>query len=422
MERSELKNSLDDWNDVFLRKLDSLRPRCLPELAPQGMATGLIGVRRSGKTSQAIAMTRLFPPQQVFYYNFEDPLFYLEATVSRLEALWVLAQEYRPQGIACVVLDEIQNVDGWERWVRKLIALGKQRIIITGSSAKLLSSEIATALAGRCLQYETWPLSFDEVLSFSEQPDKPSLQKQRSVLRQILQWGAFPEVVLQADTGNALKKKILRQYVTDIVLKDVMTRHQIRNKRALDQILTYYFTNPSSLHSYNAVKKAFGINVDTVSAYTAALSEAYVIFEVTRYHPNLKVQVRDPKKVYVIDPGLRNTNSRSASEDTGKLLENLVYLELRRREKEVSYFKGKQEVDFLITENYEPTTAIQVCADASDPKTYQREVNALLECMNATGLSSGLCITVDRQEIVKVDGKQIEFVPARIFLRDSFVL
>jgi uncharacterized protein len=235
-------------------------------------------------------------------------------------------------------------------------------------------------------------------------------------LRAFLAWGGFPEVVLEQN--EIIKRKILTQYVTDVALRDVISRHRIRNPRSLDQIIMYYSTNVSSLHSYNAIKNTFGISVDTVSDHTQALADAFVFFEVTRYHHNLKVQSRDPKKVYCIDTGLRRVASSSRQEDYGKLLENVVFIELLRREKKVSYFKERQEVDFVITEDYQPVEAIQVSAsDLDSPETYKREVQALQECMEALKISKGMLLTLTRKEKIGLEnGGTIDCIPAGVWL------
>jgi hypothetical protein len=412
-----LKQSIDDWREFYLNARNSLVERAVPPLPTRKLAAALVGVRRAGKTSQAILMTRSVPAEKVLYYNFEDPLFYTDDRVDNLDLLVSVASEFSPAPLEVLILDEIQNVDGWWRWIRKIVDQGRYRVIVTGSSAKLLSAEIATVIAGRCLQYRVWPLSFSELLAFRG-GEARTRHHLLSALRDMMTWGSYPEVILTEDEGA--RKRLLKQYLNDIVLKDVLGRFEIRNTRALDQILTYYLTNPSSLHSYSALRKAFGVNTDTAGSYTRALADAFVVFEVNRYHANLKVQARDPKKVYIIDPGLRAVGARSTSDDTGKLLENLVFIELLRREKEVSYYKGEREVDFVVTESYQPREAIQVCAsDLADEKTHDREVGGLLECLDSLGLARGTIVTHDREERIRRGGKRIDFVPAWTWLRPT---
>lgn len=417
MDDARVKQSLDDWESVFTAARSSLISRAHPTLPPKGSSATLLGVRRSGKTYTAIEMTKSVPAEQVLYYNFEDPLFYAEPYVEGLERVLVVAEQYRRAPIECLVLDELQNVRGWERWVRKLIALKRYHVIVTGSSAKLLSSELATALAGRTLSTTIWPLSLTERAQFAkvDDGDQEDWRRRLAELRDLLTWGAFPEVVLLDDSGA--RKRLLQQYLNDIVLRDVISRQQIRNKRAFDQVLTHYLTNASSLHSYSALRKAYGVTTDTAAEYTQGLQDAFCLFEVHRYHPNLKVQARDAKKVYLIDPGLRTVGARSTQDDTGKLLENLVYLELRRRGHEISYYRGQGEVDFIVTDRYQPIAAIQVAASLAASATDKRERDALVECCSALGLKRGTIITMDEERQLKEQGIHLDVVPAWRWLR-----
>lgn len=419
---ARLKQSLDDWDDVYRLARDTLISRAHPPLPPKGSSAALLGVRRCGKTYTAIEMTKSFRTEQVLYYNFEDPLFYEEPHVAGLDRLLDVAEQYRQVPLECVVLDEIQNVDGWERWVRKLIALKRYHVIVTGSSAKLLSSELATALAGRTLSTTIWPLSLAERSLFAGFGVEGPQDRRRRLaeLRDLLIWGAFPEVVLIGD--STARKRLLQQYLNDIVLRDVISRQQVRNKRAFDQVLTHYLTNPSSLHSYTALRKAFGVMTDTAADYTAGLQDAFCVFEVHRFHPNLKVQARDPKKIYLIDPGLRTVGARSVQDDTGKLLENLVYVDLRRRGHDVFYFRGRGEVDFVITERYQPIAAVQVCADVSSPATIKREVKGLVECCQALKLKHGVIVTLDEERELDEAGIRVQLVPAWRWLRAGSAL
>lgn len=409
IEKQQLKRSIDEWHRYMCLVRDSSTIRETLDLPTVDIAAALVGVRRSGKTFKAIQTSLSLPASKVFYYNFEDPIFITDNRVALLDELLATAQEYRPVPFELLILDEIQNVLGWEKWLRKIIDQKLYRVIITGSSASLLGSELATSLTGRCLEYKVWPLSFGEFCRF-KRIDRASPRNQMlSAIREFMSWGSLPEVTKQQT--DDLKKKILQQYLGDIVHRDVVNRHSIRNKRVLDQIVTYYLTNISSLHSYTALSKAFATTPDTASEYSKALEEAFLIFEVNRYHQNLKVQARDPKKVYAVDLGLRAAISRSVHDDSARLLENLVYLELRRRELQISYFKEKFEVDFVVSENYKATEAIQVCYDISNPATREREIRGLTECMDKVGLDSGTIVSFDHEEIIELAGKVVHVVP-----------
>lgn len=410
MDRGLLKQSIDEWHEFYSKARNLLFEReGKPPMPSNDMAVAIVGLRRAGKTFFTFQMSKEFDSAQVLYYNFEDPLFYLDNSLQNLNLLLSVAQEFRSKPIELLILDEIHVVDGWERWLRTLIDQKKFKIIVTGSSAKMLSSEIATTLTGRALQFNVWPLSFSEIAKI-KQININNRYENLSLLREMLEWGGLPEVIkLSAEE----RPRLLKQYLSDIVLKDVVSRNQIRNKRALDQIITYYLTNLSSLHSYTALAKAFGFDAVTASDYTMMLSDAFLVSEVYRYHHNLKTQSRDPKKVYIGDVGFRKVGARSISDDVGKLLENTIYLELLRREKIVTYYKGNQEVDFVVNENYKPEEVIQVCAsDMREADTWERELNATVECAQALGLSSATIISHDREENLTQDRIQIKILPA----------
>ncbi|MEZ4755038.1 MAG: ATP-binding protein [Bdellovibrionota bacterium] len=410
IDRALLKQSIDEWMNFYRRQRGSLIKRTAPTLPTKDIASAIIGVRRSGKTSIAIESDSEQLSQNVFYYNFEDPLFYAGADLNNLDSLISIASEYSENKIKHLILDEIQNVDGWERWLRKIIDQKQFRVTVTGSSAKLLSSEIATSLTGRTIQSTIWPLSFKEFLKFKGNNSCDRLDLLNS-FREFMTHGGFPEVVLSDDLN--FKKRLLRQYLNDITHKDIVNRYSIRNKKVLDSIILYYISNISSLHSYTSLNKAFGADVETISDYTQALEDSFLIFELSRFHRNLKVQKRDSRKIYCVDTGMRNASSRSLSDDTGKLLENIVYIELRRNELDIYYYKGEKEVDFLVTENMKPIKAIQVCAlEMQTEKTRDREISALMECLTEFSLKEGLIITLDHEEKIELGSKTIWCVPA----------
>jgi uncharacterized protein len=416
MDRAELLDSLKRWTRYFNSTRDELIPRQqLPSMPNKDVGLAISGVRRCGKTTIAIELSKEFKKEEVLYYNFEDPLFLHASDPNSIETLISLFEEQYGYPPELMILDEVQNINGWELWVRSAIDQKRTRIVVTGSNAKLLSADLSTSLTGRTIHHISWPLSLQEANQFLEKSSKKASPNLSYTLKQILTWGALPQVLLTKN--QASRDLLLRQYLSDIVHKDIINRHSIRNKHALDRLLIYYQTNLSSLHSYSAIKKAFGIPIDTISEYTSALTDAFLIFELERFHKNLKVQSRDPRKVYVVDFGLRRVGARSTEADIGKLLENLVYLELRRRNKSVYYYKQDLEVDFLVTENYQPVMAIQVCALGMDnPETRKRELTALTQCMNEFGLKQGLVITMDRNEVIKVDKLKIKSIAAKNWL------
>ncbi|HAZ15999.1 MAG: hypothetical protein A2Y28_01860 [Chlamydiae bacterium GWC2_50_10] len=406
--RGELKKALQDWQQWLNKNSHLIVPRNSLLSQQKDLCLALTGVRRSGKSSMTVqlALGRL---KETFFFNFEDPIFFPGASVEVLDQLLSLYEEETGKMPKLVILDEIQNVQGWERWVRKAIDLGHYQIVITGSSSHLLSSEIATAISGRVIEQTIWPLSLSEYLIFLGNTPSSKGAWLRA-LENYLRWGGFPKIILTPDENDRII--LLKQYLSDIVLRDVVARHSIKNQKALHQIVSFYLTGLSCLHSYNSLRKAFEISIELASTLTGYLTQAFLVFEMSRYHPNLKVQARDPKKIYVIDTGLRTVSLQSDREDWGRLAENAVYLELRRRGKQAFYYKQAQEVDFVITELGKPIDAIQVCySDLEDQETRNREINALLECLQTLELPSGKILTLSLEDMFFKEGKAIHLIP-----------
>ncbi|MEI8027150.1 MAG: ATP-binding protein [Pseudomonadota bacterium] len=418
--RHLIKASLDDWTDWQRSTVTSAISRKGVLRWPKGMALALIGVRRSGKTFLSLEVARSLY-KHILYFNFEDPIVTLFNDVRIFDEIISVFSEYYGGPPDCIIFDEIQNVTNWEKWVRKTVDTKRWPLIVTGSSGKLLSSEISTSISGRCIEHQVWPLSYVEFLEFTKTKASSALAH-LAAMQNYMKWGGFPAAVLEKDPIQ--KKMILDQYMNDILLKDVAERHQIRSMPMLSQLLVYAYSNISSEFSYNAVKRAFGINTATVQDYCGFLNDAFALFEVSRFHRNLKVQARDSKKIYAIDPGLRRTRSRSPSEDEGKVAENLVYLELRRRGHTIYYYKNHGEVDFLTTdESGKPLQAIQVCySNMETPGTYQREVGSLWECLEDLKLSEGLLLSLSREEVVHQQGRSIRIVPVYKFLANDINL
>jgi hypothetical protein len=414
--RGELKKALQDWQGWLNKNSHLIVPRSSLPNQQKDLCLAMTGVRRSGKSFMTIQLA-LGQLDETFFFNFEDPIFFPGASVEVLDQLLTIYEEETGKMPKLVILDEIQNIDGWERWVRKAIDLGHYQVIVTGSSSHLLSSEIATAISGRVIEHTVWPLSFSEYLMFLDKTPSTKGTWLRA-LEDYLRWGSFPKVILTPDESDRII--LLKQYLRDIVLRDVVARHSIKNQQALHQIVSFYLTGLSCLHSYNSLRKAFEISIELASTLTGYLTEAFLVFEMSRYHPNLKVQARDPKKIYVIDAGLRTVSLQSDREDWGRLAENAVYLELRRRGKQAFYYKQAQEVDFVITELGKPVDAIQVCySDLEDQETKNREINALLECLQALKLSSGKILTLSLEDVISHEGKEIHLIPLYQWLSNN---
>lgn len=407
--KAEMRKTIEFWMAFAKKPIDGLvvRGSYYKDLTSKNILA-YIGVRRSGKTVIAVTCG-LSKEERMFYMNFEDPFFITNNKVEILEKLIDMYVEIYGHEPRLLVFDEIHNIENWERWARKIVESRSYKLILTGSSSRLLASEISTALTGRCLKQTVWPLSFKEWLNFS--PDKAATEYEYlSRLRRYFEWGGFPAIALEPDEKK--KREILQNYLQDIIYKDIVNRHEIRNTHALNQIVRYYFANVSCSHSATKVKNAFSLNLETVQEYSAYLNYTFLFFYVNRYHPNLKVQARDPRKLYAVDTGLRNANTFSASGDIGRLAENAVYIELRRRGAEIYYYSGKGEVDFITVEGNAPVGATQVCYDEMENAlTYNREVRALINCLKELKLKEGLILTENRHETLKEDGLVIRFIP-----------
>lgn len=413
--RGDLKKAVGDWTEWFQKFSRELIPRRNIPTFKHDLCLALIGVRRSGKTSTAVQIANeLKKTDSTFYFNFEDPVFFSGTEVDSIDILISLFEELTGVSPTLIILDEVHHVERWERWVRKAIDIGRYQVIVTGSSSQLLSSEIATAISGRVIEHTIWPLSFSEYLSFI----KVNPTSEGNWVRELdnyLRWGGFPKIALISEESERIM--LLKQYLSDIVLRDVIARHSIKNQHALNQMVTWYLTGLSCLHSYNALRKAFGFSIELASTLTSYLSQAFLVFEMSRYHPNLKVQARDPKKIYVIDNGLRTVSLVSGREDWGRLAENVVYIELRRRGKEIYYFKEQKEVDFVITELGKPVEIIQVAYSNLDlSETKEREVSALIECLKSFGMKEGKILTSTYEHEEKIQGFKIKYIPLYAWL------
>ena len=286
----------------------------------------------------------------------------------------------------------------WEKFIRYLTDK-KERIVITGSNASLLSSELGTKLTGRHLQTEMFPFSFGEFLSLKK--EKPSLK-------------SFEEYSIKGGFPEYLKKEnpdILHELLSDISMKDIAVRFGIKNTSILNKIAIYLISNVGKEFSYNSIKDAFEIkSVQSVIDYVFYFENAYLLFTVPRFSYSYKKQQVNPKKVYSIDNGFSYNNSASFSKDKGKMLENLVFLELRRHFRDIFYFQEKSECDFVIKEKEKITKAMQVCFDFNE-ETKEREINGIITALKEFNLKEGLILTYNQEDEFSVEGRRIIIKP-----------
>lgn len=387
----------------------------------------LIGVRRSGKSSILFDMIqnlrKSIPRENIIYINFEDDRLYpleLKSLDLLLESYFELYPNKKNEKIY-LFLDEVQVVENWEIYVRRIYDNENISIFITGSSAKLLSSEIATSLRGRTISYEIFPFSFKEYLQYKQIDINLHSSKSLSFIKNALETylidGGFAETINEDKT---ISRKILSDYLELIVYKDIVDRFNITNRSLLKTLNKYCFTNIATLISFNKLynefkSQGFKLSKDTIFNYISHLEDAYTLFSVPIYRNSIKEEQRNPKKIYAIDNGFKKIYDYAIGEDKSKLYENIVFLHLRNQTKEIYYFKQKQEVDFYAKiEGKEILVNVSVKID--DEKTKQREINGLLEAMNYFSLDESYLITQDENETIQIENKKIFVLPLYKYL------
>ncbi len=394
--------------------------------------TTLVGPRRSGKTFYFYQLMKSLKvdKKKIIYINFEDDRLLpigLHDLNFILEAYYEMYPENKNNEIF-VFFDEIQNVENWEVYVRRIYDKEKVRLFVTGSNSKLLSREIATSLRGRTLTYNIFPLDFKEFLSFKGiKYEKDILYsksrfKIKKLFLEYLSMGGFPEVVMEE---NNLEMKILEDYFDLILYKDIVERFNIRNLIFLKMLSKYLFTNVSNLFSinkyYNVIKKDMSIGKETIIEYLSYLQESGMIYLLSFFSYSLKQQQINPKKVYCVDNGLRNAISFKFSEDIGRLAENLVFVELKRKGKEFFYWKNKkgQEIDFVIKNKDKSLSCVNV---SYANKIHEREINGLLEFKKEFEQCKDLIIlTKDLEKEEKFGRIKIRFIPIYKFMLEEIL-
>lgn len=400
------------------------------------MARVIIGMRRSGKTYLLFQeMQRLMEAgvekSRLLYINFEDDRLQPlgpNALDLTLETFYRLNPAARSEG-AYLFLDEIQAVDGWSRFARRVLDTESARLYVSGSSAKMLSTEVATEFRGRGYAVELLPLSFAEALLYSGtalptgRPGARMRSQLEAAFKDYLRVGGFPDVQGLAEVERI---QTLQDYVQLVLLRDIIDRHEVRNVHAVRFFALALLQSSGSLTSVNRLAndlKSRGIAVgkDTLYDLLDYFTDAFLLFTVPVFDRSLRVREANPRKVYAVDPGLAFAVSPAGVSNLGARLENCVYLELRRRlrgtrDGAISYYStaAGNEVDFIVGDPGTDQTSqlVQVCADISRADTREREVQALEDAMRETGLRESTIVTMYQSETIAVDGGVIHVVPA----------
>ena len=374
----------------------------------------ITGPRRVGKSTQALLMLR---DKNFAYLNF-DNYSLLDAWDANL-VMRMLDDVY--PGYEYILLDEVQNLDGLDLWVSELYRLGKN-LVITGSNARMLSSEMATVLTGKYLQLEMLPFSLEEFFDWNKLDLhclNPEDKTNSLVLADdYLRNGGYPEVV----ASRQLTRSYLDTLFDSIVWKDVAKRHNVRNVTDLNNLAMYLVSNFCNPVSANVLTTELGFSsVNTTRKYMDYLHEPYLFYYLSRYNNKLKLMKKAPRKVYVVDNGFVTSKAFSLSDNLGRLLENQVFIELVRRgydvERTMFYYRSRndKEVDFVLRKEAHIERLVQVCYDMSNPKTEKREVDSIVECAGELKCSNLVIVTNNDKRTIEKDGYKIDVVPITEF-------
>ncbi|HWR20720.1 MAG TPA: ATP-binding protein [Verrucomicrobiae bacterium] len=427
-----IKSIILDFQDA---RLETGVPRHVRIETVHGKAAVCIGVRRSGKSTYMFqVIQRLLdggvPRQNILYLNFfDDRLHTLRQDNLGLiaEAYYALYPEKKHTETVYCFFDEIQATPGWEPFVDRLMRTEQCEVYLTGSSARMLSKEIATQMRGRALSWELFPFSFREFLDYKGVESEGALSTKKRLLVQkafeaYWETGGFPEV---AGLGRSLRIKIHQEYLHAILFRDLVERHDVSHPRAVTDLAHWLVDNTASHYSVNRLTgylKSLGHKVPkaSVSDYLEWFEDAYFLFSVRLFDPSLARSHTNPKKVYCVDHALVTSVSSGMLVNSGHLLENLVFTALRRLHPEIYYYKTKsgREVDFIVPMRGRPRTLVQVCESLAEPQTRKRETTALGEAMAELGFETGTIVTRNEAQRIKTSGSTIEVVPIWRYLLD----
>jgi hypothetical protein len=414
--------------DFHQRKLPAFTRRMVDLSCPENKIRCLTGIRRSGKTFtfyQLIhdLLEQGIEKQRILYINFEDerllPLGSAELSAI-LNAYYEMFPDYKGKKVF-MFFDEIQNVPHWEKFIRRVHDTENVQINLTGSSSQFLSREIATALRGRTLSYEVFPFSFAEFLRSKDIPGEDYSSIGRALIVNAfgtyLHAGGFPEIV---GCAEEFRLKILQEYFNLILYKDLIERYYIRNHSLIKYLLKFLLANNANLFSvhkfYGDVKsQGYKCSKDALHNYLSYLEDAYCFSQTPIFSESLRTRQVNYRKIYAIDHGLVTAMTSSRSYNTGRLLETMVYNQLRRTygREQIFYYKTSagHEIDFVTLDRGQVVELIQVCEQLSDPATKERETRASWLAMQELNLANATIITRDETDTLFDAGRSLRLIP-----------
>ncbi|MBI5061651.1 MAG: ATP-binding protein [Candidatus Aenigmarchaeota archaeon] len=414
------------------------------KFAGSGEIVAVVGPRRSGKTTICLQALKEMvkggmDKTQTLYVNFEDPA--LETILTGPEAMETIYRSYKMlvnrDKESVLVLDEVQNVPKWEKWVRKMQDRKETKIIVTGSTSKLLSSEISTVLTGRTLSVFVFPLGFRDFLKFrgvevNKEYESLSMENElNALLREYMEFGGFPKVAIEKD--KVIKKMLLKEYFDGIIFRDIVQRYKIKDVVLIRNLAELCINQMSSMTSATKMREVLikiamrKISGNRVVNYMSYLENCFLVFFVPIFSYKVKNQKLYPKKAYSVDTGIANSVAFRFSEDVGRAAENLVFTHLKKlsfeKNFEIFYWKDSEqsEVDFVVKRGLNVESLFQVCWDIRDAKTKEREIKAITKAMDAFKLANGTVITGGFEGEEEIGNKKVQFVPIWKFLLGNFV-
>ncbi len=408
----------------------SRRDIVLPKLPPDlRKVLVLIGMRRSGKTwtlyqiMQDLIASGI-PLSKMLYINFEDERLcdmQKEHFQDLLKAYFELYPEYLGRSDIYFFFDEIHEIDGWEKFIRRLLDQEIMKIYVTGSSCKMLSKEIASSLRGRVVGQEIFPFSFSEYLNRLQivvprtQGTKAKIELVHH-LRNFLQWGGFPEV---SSLPPELHRGILQGYLASVIYRDIIDRYRISKSHALKQLLNHCLRNSATIFSINKMYRTFKslgyeVSKNTLYEYMSYFEDAYCLFSLGKFDFSHRKSAQSMKKIFAVDQGLITAVTMTSEFDMAAQLETAVFTHLRRQSNELFYYRTQEEteVDFLLLLPDQSKHLFQVSVKLTDAATRKREINALAGAMQELRLDTGMIITLEEEETIQTPAGTIQVIPA----------
>lgn len=424
MKREVFKKIISEWLE---RDLPEMIERDIEFRIDKDSILAIMGPRRAGKTylmfNKIKQLLETNEKDEILFIDFEDNRL---AGISddELDDMFTAHKELSDNDVKYLFFDEIQEIDKWSRFVRRLNNLKKYYIVISGSSSKLMSKEIATELRGRYRSILLLNFSFKEFLRYRGFEYKKTTEytankgKLMRLFDEYMLYGGYPEIIKK--NSEIEKKELANSYFDTTYYKDVVERHRIKNTEIIELLMSYLIDINSDIFSISSFEKSLrgkGIKVSkkTISQYLKYLEEAFFVFATEKFSYSGRVRIQNPKKVYLSDNVFHTMLSTTLTKNKGKLLESLAMQEFKRKGFDVFYFKHAKECDFILQKNRKLTSAVQVTYDLNE-KNKKREMDGLVEAMSELKIKEGMILTYDQEDSLKYKGYKIRVAPLWKFL------